>query len=166
MEIQTFFFNDDGTIPNSHLPVVLYKNAANGENMADHFEDILKDNNWGNNWRDIVLPFDHFHSNTHEVLCLAYGKVTLKIGGKQGKLLEVNTGDVLIIPAGVGHYANTTETDYIFVGGYPNGAAWDTRIGLPEERQIDLQNLAKVLVPQSDPIFGNNGQLMKIWNIN
>lgn len=163
MEYQKHFFTDDGTVPNSHLPIILYLQVANNSSLSDWFENKLKENNWGNNWRDIVLPYDHFHSNTHEVLALSSGTVSLKIGGNQGKIFNLSAGDVLIIPGGVGHYSVSKHTNYQFIGGYPNGNDWDLRTGLPEERPAVLANLAKIILPKTDPIFGENGHLIDLW---
>ncbi|MHA8050317.1 cupin domain-containing protein [Aquirufa sp. ROCK-SH2] len=62
-----------------------------------------------------MLPYDHFHSNTHEVLGLAEGTVKLKIGGQHGVELVVETGDVIIMPAGVGHYSLYNSSHYLFI---------------------------------------------------
>ena len=79
MEYHKYFFTDDGTVPNSHLPVIIYSQVVYNSSLSDWFENKFKENNWGNNWRDIVLPYDHFHSNTHEVLALSSGAVSLKM---------------------------------------------------------------------------------------
>ena len=163
MKHQTFFFTDDGIIPNSHLPVVYYSQVAKNENLADWFENKFKENNWENNWRNTVLSYDHFHSNTHEVLALCGGTVSLKIGGKQGKVLDLSSGDVLIIPAGIGHYSVSNHTDYEFMGGYPDGNNWDLRTGFLQKRQEILANLAQVDLPKTDPIFGETGLLIRLW---
>mgnify|MGYP000144087071 CR=1 FL=1 len=163
MEYHKYFFTDDGTVPNSHLPVIIYSQVVYNSSLSDWFENKFKENNWGNNWRDIVLPYDHFHSNTHEVLALSSGAVSLKIGGGQGKIFDLSAGDVIIIPGGVGHYSVSNHTNYQFIGGYPNGNDWDLRIGLPEERQTVLENLASLTIPKTDPIFGENGLLIDLW---
>jgi uncharacterized protein YjlB len=159
----TYFFGDDGTIPNSHLPLVVYPQVADNESLAEWFLTIFAYNNWGNNWQDVVLPYDHFHSNTHEVLALVSGSVSLKIGGKNGKVLHLTAGDVLIIPAGMGHYSVSNHANYQFVGGYPEGKNWDLRTGLPAERPEILENIALVALPSTDPVFGKAGMLLKIW---
>jgi len=160
---KTFYFKDDGTIPNSHLPVILYSEVTDDEVNPDWFEKKFKQNNWINNWRDIILSYDHFHSNTHEVLAVAYGNVTLKIGGSKGKVIELSTGNVIILPAGVGHCSISTQTNYQVVGGYPNGSSWDLLTGTADERQQALENIGKVPIPATDPIFGSTGILLELW---
>ena len=117
-----------------------------------------------NNWRDIILSYDHFHSNTHEVLGLGFGEVKLKIGGSSGEIFTLTAGDVIIIPAGVGHHSISEHSNYQFVGGYPNGNNWDLKTGLEEgERANILNNLSNVKIPKTDPLYGIGGRLFEIW---
>ncbi len=162
--IKTYFFENDGTIPNSNLPVIVYSNICESDDCANWIEAKFRDNNWTNNWRDIVLPYDHFHSNTHEVLGVAFGKVDFKIGGKKGEIIKVKAGDVLIIPAGVGHFAVSENIDYQVVGGYPCGLSWDMCTDLKLDAEKILRNIKEVKLPETDPIFGKNGLLMDLWN--
>ena len=110
------------------------------------------------------MPYDHFHSNTHEVLGLGWGNVSLKIGGANGQVFSLSAGDVIIIPAGVGHYSVSEHTNYQMVGGYPNGLDWDLKTGLePGERAQILQTILEVKLPEKDPIFGHEGLLFDKW---
>jgi uncharacterized protein YjlB len=162
-KFQKHYFEDDGTIPNSHLPVIIYQQVYDGIDKSDWLENCFQKNGWINNWRDIVLPYDHFHSTTHEVLGVGKGKVKLQIGGKNGIKIEVSEGDVLILPAGVGHFSLSESKDYEIVGGYPNGLSWDLLTGTAEERKIAFENIPKLLIPETDPIFGEMGELHNLW---
>ena len=72
-DIITYYFENDGDIPNNILPVMIYKNAL--QYLTDkNFESTFSQNGWANNWHDIILTEDHFHSNTHEVLGLKSGQ--------------------------------------------------------------------------------------------
>jgi uncharacterized protein YjlB len=164
--VKTYFFKSDGTIPNSHLPVIIYSNVCESADCADWFEAKFQENNWLNNWRDIILPYDHFHSNTHEVLGVGFGNVSLKIGGNNGVVLALNSGDVIIIPAGVGHYSISKGIDYQIIGGYPNGLLWDMHTDLKENSMQIIENISNVKLPNNDPIFGKKGPLIDIWNGN
>lgn len=53
---------------------------------------------------------NHYHSTTHEVIGVNKGQVTLKIGGKEGRFFTIKSGDVILIPAGVGHFSLSNET--------------------------------------------------------
>jgi len=70
MNSKAYYFADDGIIPNHPFPVILYPNVIDLADCSDWLENTFIKNNWLNNWRDIVLPYDHFHSNTHEVFDL------------------------------------------------------------------------------------------------
>jgi uncharacterized protein YjlB len=164
MNFKTYSFTDDGIIPNHTFPVIVYPQCVGLDDCSDWLEATFKKNNWLNNWRDIVLPYDHFHSNTHEVLGLGWGSVSLKIGGVSGQVFHLVAGDVFIIPAGVGHYSVSEHTNYQMVGGYPNGLDWDLKTGLePGERTQILQAISAVEMPEKDPIFGEDGWLIEIW---
>jgi uncharacterized protein YjlB len=162
--IKTYFFENDGTIPNSYLPVIFYSNICESVDCAVWFEAKFKENNWTNNWRDIVLPYDHFHSNTHEVLAVSKGTVKLKIGGENGIIIEAAKGDVIILPAGVGHYSASEHSDYQIVGGYPNGLVWDMCTDLKLQAEQILQNIKAVKLPETDPIFGKKGPVLEFWH--
>jgi uncharacterized protein YjlB len=165
MNSKAYSFADDGIIPNNALPVIHYPNVIDLANCSDWLEKTFIKNNWLNNWRDIVLPYDHFHSNTHEVLGLGWGNVSLKIGGANGQVFHLVAGDVVIIPAGVGHYSVSEHTNYQMVGGYPNGLEWDLKTGLElGERTQILHAISAVEMPDKDPIFGEDGWLFEKWS--
>ena len=126
-------------------------------------EQTFAQNGWTNNWRDIVVPYDHFHSTTHEVLGVGRGRVSLKVGGSRGLVVDSSTGDVVVLPAGVGHCSVSGHTGYEMVGGYPVGLSWDMRTGLAEERDEVLANLARLALPATDPVFGRQGPLLELW---
>jgi uncharacterized protein YjlB len=163
VDIFTYFFENDGDIPNNKLPVLIYKNALKYI-AAQDFEFCFTQNGWTNNWQDIILPTDHFHSNTHEVLGLKSGQARLKLGGKNGEIINVETGDVIILPAGVGHYSVDNSLEYQFVGGYPNGADWDLKFSLKnEDVNSILEEISHIPIPEKDPIWGSDGPLLKFW---
>jgi uncharacterized protein YjlB len=164
MSFTTYYFDDDGIIPNNKFPIILYENVIDLKDSSDWLENTFIRNNWLNNWRDIILPYDHFHSNTHEVLGLGMGNVSLKIGGVNGRIFHLKTGDVVIIPAGVGHYSISTHTNYQFVGGYPNGNEWDLKTGLENNERVQiLKSISTVKMPEMDPIFGHEGLMFEKW---
>jgi len=162
-DIITYYFKNDGDIPNNILPVVIYKNALQHVENKD-FEFIFCQNGWSNNWHDIILTEDHFHSNTHEVLGLKSGQSRLKLGGKNGEIVSVETGDVIVLPAGVGHYSVDNSLEYQFVGGYPNGADWNLKFSLKKEDALSvLAEIATIPLPEKDPVFGADGPLFEYW---
>lgn len=164
MEPETYYFEDDGVIPNNKLPLLVYKNVTTktGDAAAKWFEERFAENNWGNSWRNGIFDYHHYHSNTHEVLGIFSGKASLQLGGEKGEKLEVSVGDVIIIPAGVAHKNLGSEALGV-VGAYPNGRSHDLHTGNESERPNTDRNIAAVPVPEADPIHGKDAGLRKIW---
>ena len=163
-EPEKFHFTDDGKIPNSKFPLLVYREAfeARGTDGAAWLERRFAANNWTNSWRNGVYPFHHYHSTSHEVLGVFSGSALLHLGGEQGQKVEVRAGDILIIPAGVGH-KNLKSDGLGIVGAYPDGREWDINKGLPGERPQTDRNIAALPVPGTDPLWGKEKGLIKIW---
>src|SRR5260221_270285 len=119
---EKLLFKDDGKIPNSKFPLLVYRNAfdARGTDGAAWLEQKFAANNWTNSWRNGIYPFHHYHSTSHEVLGIYSGSVLVHLGGEQGQKVEVRAGDILVILAGVGR--KNLDTDGLWVvGAYPDG---------------------------------------------
>ncbi len=157
-----FTFDDDGAIPNSRLPLLVYHDAVPADPAA--IEDLFAANRWPTAWRAGVHPFHHFHSTAHEVLGVASGEATVLFGGPGGKLLTVRAGDVVVVPAGVAHCNQGQSDDLLIVGAYPdNGPRPDLRRGKPAEHDAAQQAVAAVPLPPADPVAGPGGALTKLW---
>src|ERR1700751_3988658 len=141
-----FTFADDGAIPNSRLPLLVYRQAVPADPEA--IERIFTENRWPAAWRDQVHPFHHFHSDAHEVLGVASGSAKVRFGGPSGEVLEVHAGDVVVVPAGVGHCNEGKTTDLLIVGAYPDNAERrDLRRGKPAENDEEVRNTPAVKPP-------------------
>lgn len=163
---QEFYFEDDGKIPNSKYPLLVYQSAFSlkGNAGANWLEERFKANNWFNSWRWGVYPFHHYHSTTHEVLGCFQGSALLHMGGEKGEKIQVKAGDILIIPAGVGHKCISHSNDFTVVGAYPNGRDWDLLKGDTDDRPMADKNIAAVPLPEKDPFTGKNDGLLALWN--
>ena len=158
MDVIPYYFENDGV-----LPLLIYKNALKYA-ANKNFGLIFSINGWTNNWEDIILPYDHFHSNTQEVLGMTKGNARLMIGGRNGEIVLVEKGDVIILPAGCGHYSVDNSLDYKFIGGYPKGADWNLKISLKNEDSISImKEILNIPIPDKDPVFGNDGPLFDFW---
>src|SRR5579885_1918026 len=113
--IETARFEDDGKVPNSSLPVILYRGAIapDSRDPAAAFERRFAANDWSNSWRDGIYPFHHFHSTSHEVLGIAQGRGRLRLGGEGGRDFELAEGDVVVLPAGTGHKRLSATSDFL-----------------------------------------------------
>ena len=161
-DVLEFWFRDDGAIPNSVLPLLVYRGAVPADAAA--IERRFTANRWPAAWRNGVYRFHHFHSTAHEVLGVAQGQVTVLFGGPDGQALTVQAGDVVVIPAGVGHFNQRQSGDLLIVGAYPdNGAGPDLRRGDPAEHEAAVQAIGLVQLPAADPVAGAGGPLPRLW---
>ena len=165
-EVLTYRLMDDGVFPNNaELPLTVYRGAAAlpGRDPAATFEALFAAHDWPPAWRSSIFAYHHYHSTAHEVLGIFRGRATIQFGGEQGVALEVQAGDVVVIPAGVAHKCLDAQDGFCAVGAYPRGQQWDTCTGKPGERPRADANIARVPRPQSDPVYGQGGPLMQQW---
>lgn len=155
-------FADDGDIPNTVLPVVIYRQAVAAPD-AEAMEALFDGNGWPSAWRYGVYDFHHYHSNTHECLGVARGSARLQLGGASGRAFEVRAGDVIVLPAGVGHCNLGSSADFLVVGAYPPGCSPDLMRGEADERPGADQRIAAVPLPATDPVCGQGGPLLEKW---
>jgi uncharacterized protein YjlB len=163
IEPEPIQFDDDGAVPNSRLPLLVYRKAVPED--AEAIESLFAANRWPPAWRDGVHPFQHFHSAAHEVLGVARGEVTVLFGGPGGRALKLGAGDVAVLPAGVGHCNQSQSHDLLIVGAYPDdtGRRVDTRRGSPAEIDEVRGNITTVATPTADPVTGMDGALGRLW---
>lgn len=90
-------------------------------------------------------------------------QATLQLGGEKGKVFDVSSGDVIVLPAGTGHKLLKSSADFHVVGAYPDGRQPDLMRGLSNERPAADQRIKNVPLPQFDPLYGKNNGLDKIW---
>jgi uncharacterized protein YjlB len=154
---------DDGTFPNSRLPLVVLQRAFPPAAGARAIETAFHANGWGDGWRDGIYPYHHYHSTAHEVLGVYAGKATVQLGGPQGITLEIGPGDVIAIPAGLAHKNLGQTRDFAVVGVYPEGQRWDMNYGKPGERPGADERIARVPLPARDPVHGTGGPLLALW---
>ena len=157
---------DDGSIPNNPvLPLLLYKQALTlpDDEPATLFEALFTANGWPAMWRNGIHPFHHYHSTAHEALGVFSGTATALMGGENGVEVTVEVGDVVIIPAGVGHKCLSKSADLGIVGAYPIGTGPDMCRGEAGERPDCIDAIARVAVPALDPLYGADGPMLEHW---
>jgi uncharacterized protein YjlB len=98
------------------------------------------------------------------VLGIASGSVRVRLGGENGKTVELCAGDVVVIPAGVAHKSEGASPDLVVVGAYPGGRSPDMRGPGAQERERVQRNIAEVALPACDPVFGKSGPLFERWS--
>jgi uncharacterized protein YjlB len=162
VEPETHRFEDDGGIPNSRLPVLIYHDVEAARDAAE-CESLFSRNEWIPDWRNGIFSFHHFHSITHEVLGIVGGRAAVKLGGPSGRSFEIGAGDVLVLPAGTGHCNEGSSGDLLVIGAYPDGMPWDIRRGDPAEHDEAVANIQAVPLPSADPVEGPDGSLTELW---
>jgi uncharacterized protein YjlB len=165
-ELIHYLLKDDGAYPNNErLPLLVYQGVLNlsEDNPAGSIEDLFAANGWGSSWRNGIYGYHHYHSTAHEVLGVYSGSARVQLGGEHGVTLSVSPGDVVIIPAGVAHKNLGASQNFRVVGAYPRGQSWDMNYGNADERPRADQNIARVPLPGSDPVYGADGPLFDHW---
>ena len=166
-QVEHFILEQNGNFPNNKLPVLIYKKAIDFTQQKKHAaktaEEIFEKNNWGNTWENGIYDFHHYHSTTHESLAVVVGSAQVILGGPGGKKVEIKAGDVIIIPAGVGHKCLSASEDFVCVGGYPEGKDYDIKRGKESELPHALKHIHEVPLPATDPVYGKQKLIISYW---
>ena len=72
-------------------------------------------------------------------------------------------GDVAVLPAGTGHQRISSTPDLLVIGAYPPDGHYDLCRGTSAEHARALETIPRVPLPQTDPLFGADGPLTKLW---
>ncbi|WP_417582994.1 cupin domain-containing protein [Pelagibacterium sp.] len=162
--VERLEFEDFGRFPNSRLSALIYRGAIDGDVSAEGFETLFSRNGWPARWVGSIYNYHHFHSTAHEVLGVASGSAQVALGGPKGRVVTLEAGDAVVIPAGVAHKRVSASADFAVVGAYPPGQEWDILNGEDGEREAALANIASVAVPDTDPVQGVAGTLHQAWS--
>ena len=107
----------------------------------------------------------HFHTTAHEILVVDNGKGRLCFGGENnpGRVeVVVSKGDVMIVPAGVGHrLLDDVEGGFEMVGSYQNGRSWDMCYGKKGEEE-KIRGIGDLGWFERDPIYGDEGPTLNV----
>jgi uncharacterized protein YjlB len=156
----------DGAIPNHpRWPLLVYPGAVEigGPDPAVAFERLFDRNRWPAAWRNGVFPFHHYHTTAHEALGIYEGEVTVQFGGDGGVTITARPGDVVVLPAGTGHKKLSARGALGVVGAYPAGQHADTCTPLVKSVRRAAEAVARVPLPECDPVFGAGGPLFTHW---
>jgi len=163
VEPKTLYLDEGPDVPNNPvLPVLIYRQVLgeDGDDMARGFEERFAENGWRGTWRNGIFSYHHFHPDAHEALGIACGSVEVQLGGERGKRLRLEAGDLVVLPAGTGHRNLSASDDLLVIGSYPAGQEDYTT----SRTKTDRNAVAQVPLPQSDPFYGSEGPLPRVWN--
>jgi uncharacterized protein YjlB len=134
----------------------LYRAAitADAQDRASVFERGFAQNDWRNSWRNGVIPLLIITAQSHEVLGVYDGTAKLRLGGEHGQTVEIRSGDVILIPAGVAHHNIGASPDFSVVGAYPMGANGIASRFALANGQNPISTIAALPIPDYDPIYG------------
>jgi uncharacterized protein YjlB len=167
-EPATLMFADDGSVPNNpRLPFLLYRRVINLAGTPDPelaVEKVFRANDWGDLWRNGIYPYVHYHSMIHEGMGVARGRARVRFGGANGREVEIGQGDVAVLPAGTGHQCLWASSDLMVIGAYPKTGRFDICRGSRGEHAKALQTIPQVPLPDTDPVFGKEGPLLRLWS--
>ena len=155
-----------GAVPNHpRWPLLVYPGvvAIEGADPAVAFEALFSRHRWPAAWRNGVYPFHHFHTSAHEALGVYSGEVTVQFGGESGVVITARPGDVVVLPAGTGHKKLSSRGALGIVGAYPAGQHPDMHTPLLSSARRSVEAVARVPLPECDPVYGANGPLFTHW---
>ena len=162
-----FVIKRNKNFPNSKLPVLVYQKAfdlpAQKNKASKLVQKIFLRHGWSNSWTNGIYDFHHYHSITHECMGVSMGHATIILGGPKGRKIKLTAGDIIILPAGVGHKCLEHSSDFECVGAYPQGKDYDTNIGTAAEYKKAKLNIGKLAIPSKDPVTGERGFLKVYW---
>ena len=128
---QTFHLSPTPHVPNSRLPVLVYRSAIPTPSLPDSLSpaiacEIIEPNHWLKGGVFKHYPACHFHSVTHEAYAVFKGWSKIRLGRgpldddlDKDVVIDVSVGDVIVLPAGVAHCSVESSDDYEYVGLYP-----------------------------------------------
>lgn len=154
-------YPNNGLLPLLHYPSVL--NVDESNEGSETIKEILETNSWTNVWINGIYDYHHYHSTAHEVLVVMTGSARVQFGGPNGITLVLEKGDAVVIPAGVAHKKIEDADGFSCLGAYPEGQEHDLQYGKPGERPKTDENIKRVPLPENDPLYGNDGPLIKNW---
>lgn len=166
VEPETFNFEPGESVPNHpDLPTLLYRSIFRDKPVdpPGWFESRFRENHWSGCWRNGIFSYHHYHPGTHEVLGVARGSARVRLGGSEGPALEVDEGDVLVLPAGVGHCLLESRARFQVVGAYPGGRSWGLERSYSEPLEDAYETIRSAPLPEADPVYGRDGPLRNEW---
>ncbi|WVQ65262.1 uncharacterized protein L199_003436 [Kwoniella botswanensis] len=118
-------------------------------------------------WRYTMYGQHHYHSTVDEVLVVVDGSARLCFGGSVSNPhkveIEVGKGDVMIVPAGVGHALTEDKGSFEMVGSYPKESDnWDMCTGESDEKDKNWDNIRKLKWLKGDPVYGDQGPVVDV----
>ncbi len=161
-EPDLLLLDPDPIIPNSTLPVLIYRAAIAPKNgKALGFKDLYNANDWHGVWRNGIYDFHHFHSISHEVLGIEAGRAQVRLGGDYRRQCRCRSRRCVDPPAGTVIAVSAPRP--ISASSAAIRAARSIRISCVRDSDTALANIKAVALPKTDPVQGKDGSLLRLW---
>ena len=102
---EQYYFTPTPHVPNSCLPVLIYRHVLPPSPTAASTREALEQNEWLQGGVFKTYRAHHFHSLTHECYAVFNGRSRLLLGrgpldsvSEGGVEVDMNTGDVIVLP--------------------------------------------------------------------
>ncbi|KXL42749.1 hypothetical protein M433DRAFT_156553 [Acidomyces richmondensis BFW] len=171
-EPEIYYAKPTSYVPNSPLPILIYRNVLPSDLSLETVTAALEANNWIKGGVFKHYPTHHYHSNTPECYAAIKGHTTCLYGvgplddQNQGVKFEMKAGDIAVHAPGVAHRNVKSSPDYEYVGLYPKGAPhWDNNFCRADagETAVKAEAARRVPIPDYDPVYGLDGPLPRLW---
>lgn len=164
MNTEAYMSKPERSIPNSRFPLLVHRQGIPGGGV-DAIKSRFRSNGWGNNWEyPGIYEYAHFHSTSHECLGCAQGWMEVNLSVEGRTRLKIETGDVVVMPAGVSHEMVGCSEDVMMCGGYAGGRDWDNiqeAFLSPEHYYAACKRIMALPIPDRDPV---TGEVMGQWH--
>jgi uncharacterized protein YjlB len=167
LRVSRHFIPAHGLVPNTSIqlkPLLIYHAAFSSSVNASAIESHLQSIGVVDPaWRYTMYSTSHFHSTSHELLCIASGAAKLCFGHEDNpERVEqvVEKGDVIVVPAGVAHrLLEDLAGGFQMVGSYPKGRDWDMCYGREGEEE-KVKRIKWLGWFERDPVYGETGPVL------
>ncbi|WP_207956050.1 hypothetical protein [Rubrobacter marinus] len=165
-EAREYRFDDDGRIPNNpKLPLLYYPGRSGAGALPVPVQGDPRRERLGGRMGERGLPLPPLPLDLPRGPVRARREREHRLRRPEGEVVEVRAGDVVVIPAGVGHKNEGSSGDFSVLGAYPRGQeSYDLRTGEEGERPEVLENIRSVPLPDADPLHGSQGPLVERWS--
>jgi uncharacterized protein YjlB len=90
-------------------------------------------------------------------------ELRITIIGSLRHIIDLKAGDVAVLPAGTGHKGLLASADFLVISAYPPSGTYDV-CTTSEDHERAVKTIPKDGKPRKDPVYGNQGPLLKAWN--
>ena len=165
IEPLAFVFEDDGLVPNNPMPFLVYKGAVTStprirREPSKACSAPMAGATCGATASTIICTTIRPCMRRSASPADTRGCASAATAARN---LQISAGDVAILPAGTGHQCISASPDFSVVGAYPPGAKMQITRPTPENHAKALKTIPQVKLPQTDPVMGVDGPLVRLW---